>query len=209
MRGTRRLANCLLRLVLFLYIMRCPQALHRIGSRGLISFSEPQSAKFYSDRLKEIASQTRNALTSTHIEHLRFWRWSVFHGLLIIAGMRLLSVWLTHGKAGGEERRSGEQETIVDSDQTCTRQRANSGLSVDVTPSLSVIAHRYSHLLLCVPVHEATPFFGKHALHKLAHLEHIALRKHTYSVKWGTVFQLCESTAMPAWRSQSHSHLFA
>jgi hypothetical protein len=95
--------------------MRCPQALHRIGSRGLISFSEPQSARFHSGRVQRNFLQPRNARTCAQIQHLRPWRWSVFHGLLIIARVRLLVVCLAHG---------GEQATIVDSDQTCTRQWA-------------------------------------------------------------------------------------
>lgn len=35
-----------LRLVLFLYIMRCPHSLQRIGSRDLISFFTPQSKTY-------------------------------------------------------------------------------------------------------------------------------------------------------------------
>ena len=35
--------NHALRLVRFLYMMRCPHVLQRMGSRGLISFEAPQS----------------------------------------------------------------------------------------------------------------------------------------------------------------------
>lgn len=90
---------------------------------------------------------------------------------------------------------------------TPTKPARVSGLSVDVAPPLSVIAYRYSHLLVCVSIHEATPSFGKYALHKLADLEHIAVRKHAYSTKRGTVCQFCKGAEMPSRDSQFH--LFA
>ena len=81
---------------------------------------------------------------------------------------------------------------------TPTKPARASGLRVDVTPSLSVVAYRYSHLFLCVPSYEATPSFGEYALYKLAHLEYITVRKHAYSVKRGTICQFCKSVEMPS-----------
>lgn len=47
-RRCHRASNCTIRFVLFLYMIRCPHSLHRIGSLDLISFFAPQSAHRYS-----------------------------------------------------------------------------------------------------------------------------------------------------------------
>lgn len=77
MRGMRRLAKSLLRLVLFLYIIRCPQALHRIGSRGLISFSEPQSAKCHSDCLRDEIRADQHTNTASPVLEVKRIPWVV------------------------------------------------------------------------------------------------------------------------------------
>jgi hypothetical protein len=81
---------------------------------------------------------------------------------------------------------------------TPTKPARVSRLNVDVTPPLSVIAHRYSYLLLCIPVRETAPSFGKHPLHEFACLEHIAVCKHAYSVKRSTGCYLRKSVEMPS-----------
>ena len=81
------------------------------------------------------------------------------------------------------------------------------GLSVDVAPPLSLIAYRYSYLLLLASVNKTAPSFGKYALHKFTYVEHIAIRKHAYSVKRGTICQLCKSAEML--HRHSEIYLFA
>src|SRR5258706_2704206 len=90
---------------------------------------------------------------------------------------------------------------------TLTKPTRVSGLSVDVAPPLSLIAQRYSHLLLLASVHKTAPSFRKYALHEFTHLEHIAVLKYAYSVKRGAVCQLCKSAEMP--HRDSQIYLFA
>ena len=89
---------------------------------------------------------------------------------------------------------------------TPTKPARVSGLSVDVAPSLSVIAYRYSHLLLLTSVHEITPSFGKYALHEFTHLDHIAVCEYAHSVERGAICQLCKSAGML--RRDSQIYLF-
>ena len=91
-----------LRLVLFLYMMRCPHSLQRIGSRDLISFLTPQS-KAYSVKYKLLGLQV--VRTSTQILHLLAGRRNECSTLLR-SGIRACCPRLLSVHGGREQKRT-------------------------------------------------------------------------------------------------------